>query len=56
MSKKFKELSPLLVWVPLLIVNNLSEFQVNIFSNDRDIRNVKVFLTLTQTSPTMTGL
>ena len=32
------ELSPLLVWVPLLIVNNYSEFQVNIFSNNRDIR------------------
>ena len=26
----------------LLIVNNWSEFQVNIFSNERDIRNIKV--------------
>ena len=32
------ELPPLLVRVPLLIVNNYSEFQVNIFSNNRDIR------------------
>ena len=30
-------LPPLLVWVHLLIVNNYSEFQVNIFSNKRDI-------------------
>ena len=30
-------LPPLLVWVPLLIVNNYSEFQVNIFINNRDI-------------------
>ena len=35
--KKIKGLAPLLVWVPLLIVNNYSEFQVNIFSNNRDI-------------------
>ena len=35
--KKIEELSTLLVWVPLLIVNNYSEFQVNIFSNNRDI-------------------
>ena len=35
--KKIGGLSPLLVWVPLLIVNNYSEFQVNIFSNNRDI-------------------
>ena len=31
-------LPPLLVWVPLLIVNNYSEFRVNIFSNNRNIR------------------
>ena len=36
--KKIGGLPPLLVWVPLLIVNNYSEFQVNIFSNNRDVR------------------
>ena len=35
--KKNKGVPTLLVWVPLLIVNNYSEFQVNIFSNNRDI-------------------
>ena len=35
--KKIVGLSPLLVWVPLLIVNDHSEFQVNIFGNKRDI-------------------
>ena len=35
--KKIVGLPPLLVWVSLLIVNNYSEFQVNIFSNNRDI-------------------
>ena len=35
--KKIEGLSTLLVWVPLLIVKNYSEFQVNIFSNNRDI-------------------
>ena len=30
-------LPPLMVWVSLVIVNNYSEFQVNIFSNNRDI-------------------
>ena len=34
--KKIGGLPPLLVWVPLLIVNNYSEFQLNIFSNNRD--------------------
>ena len=34
--KKCRITSPL-VLVPLLIVNNYSEFQVNIFSNNRDI-------------------
>ena len=41
MSKKIKKnggLPPLLVWVLLLIVNNYSEFQVNIYINNRDIR------------------
>ena len=36
--RKIGGLPPLLVWVPLLIVNNYSEIQVNIFSNNRDIR------------------
>ena len=31
------ELSPLIVWIVLWIVNTYSEFQVNIFSNKRDI-------------------
>ena len=35
--KKIEGLSTLLVWVPLVIVNNYSEFQVNIFSNNRDV-------------------
>ena len=38
LSKNIGGLPPLLVWVPLLIVNNYSEFQVNIFSNNKDIR------------------
>ena len=50
MSKKFKlkkghnskeisfELSPLIVWIVLWRVNTYSEFQVNIFSNNRDIK------------------
>ena len=37
-KKKIGGLPPLLVWVPLLIVNNYSQFQVNIFSNNRDVR------------------
>ena len=35
--KKIGGLPPLVIWVPLLIVNNYFEFQVNIFSNNRDI-------------------
>ena len=35
----------LLVLVPLLIVNNYSEFQVNIFSNNRDMRKCQSFRT-----------
>ena len=31
------ELSPLIVWIALLIVNTYSEFQVNIVSNNRNI-------------------
>ena len=41
--KKNEGLSPLLVWVPLLIVNNYPEFQVNIFSNNRYIRKCQSF-------------
>ena len=36
-KKNIEGLFTLLVWVPLLIVNNYSEFQVNISSNNRDI-------------------
>ena len=32
-NKKNRGFSPLLVWVPPLIVNNYAEIQVNIFSN-----------------------
>ena len=42
--KKIGGLPPLLVWVPLLIMNNYSEFQVNIFSKNRDIRKCQSFL------------
>ena len=41
--KKSGGLPPLLVWVSLLIVNNYSEFQVNIFSNNRDIIKCQSF-------------
>ena len=34
-KNKIGGLPLLLVWVPLLIVNNYSEFRVNIFSNNR---------------------
>ena len=37
------ELSPLIVWIALWIVDTFPEFQVNIFSNNRDITNVTVF-------------
>ena len=52
--KTIWELPALLVWVPLLIVHNLSDFQVNIFSNNRDIRKCQSFCTMTTT--TTTGL
>ena len=48
---KTNGLPPLLVWVTLLIVNNYPEFQVNIFSNNRDIRKCRSFRT---TPPTTT--
>ena len=54
LSKKIGGLPPLLVWVSLLIVNNYSEFQVNIFSNNRDIRKCQSFCTTTTTPPTTT--
>ena len=46
--KKDGGLPPLLVWVLLLIVNNYSEFQVNIFSNNRDSRSRKRDITLSK--------
>ena len=52
--KKIGGLPPLLVWVPLLIVNNYSEFQVNIFSNNGDIRKCQSFHTMPP--PTTPGL
>ena len=36
-------MSPLIVWIVLWIMNTYSEFHVNIFSNNRDVKNVKVF-------------
>ena len=51
--KKIGGLPPLLVWVPLLIVHNYSEFQVNIFSNNRDIRKCQSFC-MTPPPPTTT--
>ena len=45
LSKKIGGLPPLLVWVPLLTVNNYTEFQVNIFSNNREIRKCQSFHT-----------
>ena len=42
MSKKLRIISPTRM-VPLLIVYNYSEFQVNIFSNNRDIRKCQSF-------------
>ena len=53
MSNIFCGLPPLMVWVPRLIVNNESEFQVNIFNNDRDVRKSQSFC---MTTPRTTGL
>ena len=53
-TKKIGGLPPLLVWVPFLIVNNYSELQVNIFSNNRDIRKCQSFRTTTTPPPTTT--
>ena len=38
---------------PLLIVNNLSEFSANIFSNDRDITKFQNFCMMAAPPPTM---
>ena len=40
------ELSPLIVWIALWIVNTYSEFQVYIFGNDRDITKCQSFVFL----------
>ena len=45
MSKKIGGLHPLLVRVSFLIVNNYSEFQINIISNNKDIRKCQTFRT-----------
>ena len=45
--KKNGGLPPLLVLFSLLIVNNYSEFQVNIFSYNRDIKKFQSFRTTT---------
>ena len=37
------ELSPLIVWIVFWIVNTYSEFQVNIFSSNRDIAKCQCF-------------
>ena len=39
-QKNAFELSPLIVWIALWIVNTNSEFQVNIFSNNTEILQV----------------
>ena len=38
------ELSPLIVWIALWIVNTYTEFQVNIFSITEILQNVEVFV------------
>ena len=57
--QKIGGLPPLLVWVPLFIVNSYSECQVNIFSNNGDIRKCQSFRTTPPTTkppPTTPGL
>ena len=44
-KKMHFELSPLIVWIALWIVNTYSEFQVNIFSNNRDMTKCQRFCT-----------
>ena len=46
-KKMHFELSPLIVWIALWIVNTYFEFQVNIFSNNRDISKCHSFCTRT---------
>ena len=41
------ELSPLIVWIALWIVNTYSKFEVIIFSNNRDITKRRSFCTTT---------
>ena len=46
------ELSPLIVWIAPWILNTYSEFQLNIFSNNRDIKTCQSFRTTrTTTTP-----
>ena len=42
-TKMHFELSPLILWIALWIVNTYSEFQVNIFSNNRYYKMSRVF-------------
>ena len=52
--KKSFELSPLITWTALWIVNTHSKFQVNIVSNNIDITKCQSFcttLTMTTTTP-----
>ena len=48
------ELSPLIVWMVLCIVNTCSEFQVNICSNNRHIKKCQSFCTTMAATPTTT--
>ena len=45
------ELSPLIVWIPVWIVNTYSKFQVKIFSNNRDIKFQSFWMTKTTMIP-----
>ena len=42
-EKMHFELSPLIIWISLWIVNTYSEFQVHIFCNNRDITKCQKF-------------
>ncbi|MEW8542233.1 MAG: hypothetical protein AB2693_01755, partial [Candidatus Thiodiazotropha sp.] len=48
------ELPALLVWVPLLTLHNLAKYEVNMFSNNRDIATCQSFRTTTTPSTTTT--
>ena len=54
LSKKLEDYLSYWYGFPLLIVNNYSEFQVNIFSNNRDIRKCQSFCTTLPPLPTRT--